>query len=490
VQEVVSVGALVAGVDSSTQSTTVVVIDADSGVTVAGGKAPHVVTGSGGARETDPELWWVALRDALAATGHAADIAAISVAAQQHGLVVLDADGRPLRPAVLWNDTRSGPQTARLVDALGREAWATRIGTVPVPSITVTRWAWLRDTEPEVARATRAVRLPHDFLSERLCGRGVTDRGDASGTGWWSTATGTYDAGILALPGVELDPGMLPEVLPPDGLAGIVTGAAAAFLGIPAGIPVGPGSGDNAGAALGLGLRPGQPCVSLGTSGVATAVSERRAVDPSGTVAGFADATGRFLPLTATLNCTLAVDRMAGWLGLDRDAAASSDGVVVLPWFDGERTPDLPDAEGVILGLRHDTPPAAILGATYEGAVMGLLEALEAIGAAADPLDPTAPIVLIGGGARGETWRRTVQRLSGRPVRVPSDPDLVARGAAVQAAAVLAGTDPMSVHAGWDAPDTLELQAVPVDTHTIERIREVRAGVQAAVGTLRRGRLT
>jgi xylulokinase len=479
---------LVAGIDSSTQSTTVVVLDATTGTTVAIGKAPHVVTGADGARETDPELWWTALRDALAATGRSSDVAAISVAAQQHGLVVLDADGRPLRPAVLWNDTRSGPQTARLVSALGRDTWATRLGSVPVPSITVTRWVWLRETEPDVARATRAIRLPHDFLTERLCGRGVTDRGDASGTGWWSTATEAYDEGILALPEVRLDAAMLPEVLPPDGVAGTVTDAAAAFLGIAAGIPVGPGSGDNAGAALGLGLRPGQPCVSLGTSGVATAVSQRRAVDPSGTVAGFADATGRFLPLTATLNCTLAVDRVAGWLGLDREAAGPSDGVVVLPWFDGERTPDLPDAEGVILGLRHDTPPAAILGATYEGAVMSLLEALDAIGAAADPLDPAAPIVLIGGGARGETWRRTVQRLSGRPVRVPSDPDLVARGAAVQAAAALAGTDPMSVHAGWASLDAVELEAVPVDTRVITRIRDVRAGVQTAVGALRRGR--
>jgi xylulokinase len=217
-------------------------------------------------------------------------------------------------------------------------------------------------------------------------------------------------------------------------------------------------------------------------------VSQRRAVDPSGTVAGFADATGRFLPLTATLNCTLAVDRVAGWLGLDREAAGPSGGVVVLPWFDGERTPDLPDAEGVILGLRHDTQPGAILGATYEGAVMSLLEALDAIGACSDPLDPAAPIVLIGGGARGETWRRTVQRLSGRPVHVPSDPDPVARGAAVQAAAALAGTDPMSVHAGWGSPDAVELEAIAVDTRAMTRIRDVRAEVQTAVGGLRRGR--
>lgn len=479
-------GPLVAGVDSSTQSTTVVVVDAATGATIATAKAPHVVTGSGGARETDPELWWQALRDALAATGHARDIAAISVAAQQHGLVVLDGDGRPLRPAVLWNDTRSGPQSARLVEALGRETWATRIGSVPVPSITVTRWAWLRDTEPEVARATRRVRLPHDFLTERLCGRGVTDRGDVSGTGWWSTATGVYDEGVLSLPGVNLDRTMLPEVLPPDGIAGLVTDSAAVFLGIRAGIPVGPGSGDNAGAALGLGLTPGTPVISLGTSGVAYAVSVSRPVDPSGMVAGFADASGHFLPLTATLNCTLAVDRVAGWLGLDRDAVLPSDGVVVLPWFDGERTPDLPDAQAAVLGLRHDTPPGAILAAAYEGAVIGLLEALDAISACSDPLDPATPLVLIGGGAKGATWREMVRRLSGRQVLVPADPDLVARGAAAQAAAALEGTDPISVQAHWATPERIELDPMPMDEAVLARYRRVRGGVQETVGRLRR----
>jgi xylulokinase len=479
------VAALVAGVDSSTQSTTVVVIEPDTGRTVATAKAPHTVTGTGGARETDPDQWWSALRDALAATGRARDIAAISVAAQQHGLVVLDAGGRPLRPAILWNDTRSGPQTVRLVEALGREAWATRIGSVPVPSLTVTRWAWLRDTEPAVASAARAIRLPHDFLTERLTGEGVTDRSDVSGTGWWSTATGAYEPGILGMPGVDLDAALLPRVLAPDAIAGPVRDEAAAFLGIPAGIPVGPGAGDNAGAALGLGLAPGTPVISLGTSGVAFAVSTGRPVDPSGIVAGFADASGHFLPLTATLNCTLAVDRVAEWLGLDRDQVAPSDGVVVLPWFDGERTPDLPDAQAAILGLRHDTAPGAILGATYEGAAIGLLDALDAISACSDPLPPDAPLVLIGGGARGTTWRETIRRLSGRALRVPADPDLVARGAAAQAAAVLSGADPIGVQSGWAVPDQVLLDAVPADEALLARSRAIRSGVVGTVVGLR-----
>ncbi len=283
-------GRFAAGVDCSTQATKVLIVDPQDGSVVAAGRAPHEVTGSGGARETDPEVWWQALRAALAETGRAGEVGAISVAGQQHGLVVTGADGAPLRPAVLWNDTRSAPDAAALRDWLGAERWAERVGVVPVPSFTVTRWAWLRRTEPDVAAATRAVRLPHDWLTERLAGRGATDRGDASGTGWWSTRDEDYAADVLER--VELDRSLLPDVLGPDEPAGELAATAAAQLGLPAGALVGPGTGDNMGAALGLGLRPGEPAISLGTSGTAYAAMTERAVDPSGLIAGFADATG------------------------------------------------------------------------------------------------------------------------------------------------------------------------------------------------------
>ncbi|HUU60847.1 MAG TPA: FGGY family carbohydrate kinase, partial [Acidimicrobiia bacterium] len=220
---------LIAGVDTSTQATKVVVVDAETGATVALGRAPHEVTGTGGARETDPELWWRALRDALHQTGRAAEIAAISVAGQQHGLVVLDGDGRPVRPAKLWNDTESAEDAQRMVAAFGGPAWwAEHIGLVPVASFTATKWAWLRRVEPHSAAATRAIRLPHDFLTERLTGAGVTDRGDASGTAWWSTATEAYADEVLAHPSQQLDPSLLPRVLGPRGPAGEVTAEAAA----------------------------------------------------------------------------------------------------------------------------------------------------------------------------------------------------------------------------------------------------------------------
>jgi xylulokinase len=291
---------LVAGVDSSTQSTTVVVLDSETGVRVASGRAPHEVTGSGGARESDPLGWWRALGEALAMTGRAPEIVAISVGAQQHGLVVLDGSGEPLRHAILWNDTRSGPQTARLVDALGPDAWATRIGSVPVPSFTITRWAWLRDAEPTVAAAARAIRLPHDFLTERLSGHAVTDRGDASGTGWWSTASGRYERDVLGLPGVDLDERMLPEVLGPDRQAGPIRDVAARELGLSPGVLVGIGTGDNMAAALGLGVGSGAPVISLGTSGVAYAVSERRPSRWTGSRDGWVSNGTRSRPATGS----------------------------------------------------------------------------------------------------------------------------------------------------------------------------------------------
>jgi xylulokinase len=469
---------LSAGVDCSTQATKVLLIDPASGEVVASGRAPHEVTGNGGARETDPAVWWEALRAALAETGRAGEVAAISVAAQQHGLVVCDAGGRPLRPAVLWNDTRSAPDADALRERLGAAEWAERVGVVPVPSFTITRWAWLRRTEPSVAAATRAVRLPHDWIGERLSGRGATDRGDASGTGWWSTRDEDYVDDVLAL--VELDRALLPDVLGPVEPAGEVSAAAATELGLPAGTPVGPGTGDNMGAALGLGLRPGEPVISLGTSGTAYAAMSKRAVDPAGTIAGFADATGGFLPLAATLNCTLAVDRVAGWLGLDREAVAERSAVTVLPYFDGERTPNLPRAAGTIAGLRHDTEPGEILLATYEGAVASLVEALELLGAVGSGLDPEAPVVLIGGGARGRVWQETVARLSGRAVQVPDAEELVALGAAAQATALLTGEAPDQVARRWGTRRGHLVQPPEApDTETLARIRATRAAAAA-----------
>ncbi|WP_405884641.1 xylulokinase [Streptomyces sp. NBC_01384] len=461
-------GPLVVGVDTSTQSTKALVVDASTGRVVASGQAPHTVS-TGAGRESDPRQWWDALRAALHQCGEAAhEAAAVSIGGQQHGLVTLDAQGDPVRPALLWNDVRSAPQARRLVEELGGpKAWAERTGSVPGPSFTVTKWAWLAENEPDAVRATAAVRLPHDYLTQRLTGEGTTDRGDASGTGWWASGTETYDQEVLAH--VGLDPALLPRIVRPGEVAGTVH--ARDELPFSRGTLVAAGTGDNAAAALGLGLRPGTAVLSLGTSGTVYAVSTRRPADPTGTVAGFADARGDWLPLACTLNCTLAVDRVAALLGLDREAVEAGTGVTLLPYLDGERTPDLPNASGLLHGLRHDTTGGQLLQAAYDGAVHSLLGALDLV---LDPdADRSAPLLLIGGGARGTAWQETVRRLSGRPVQVPEAKELVALGAAAQAAGLLTGEDPAAVARRWDTARGPVLDAVERDEETLARIAGV-----------------
>ncbi|MEU4276787.1 xylulokinase [Streptomyces tanashiensis] len=484
---------VVIGVDSSTQSTKAAAVDADTGELLALGRAPHSVGGAAGARESDPGEWWTALAAAVREAVREADVPAasvtgIAVAGQQHGLVTLGADGRPSRPALLWNDTRSAPQAAALAARLGGPAsWLERTGSVPVASMTAAKWQWLREHEPERAEAVRGVRLPHDHLTELLSGAAVTDPGDASGTCWYGTATGAYDPDVLDL--IGLDPALLPAVAPSGATrVGTLTPAAAEALGLPRTVAVAAGTGDNMAAAVGLGLGGAglldHPVVSLGTSGTVFAATRARPADPG--LAGFAATDGTYLPLGCTLNCTLAVDRFATLLGLDREDAAPGGGVVVLPYLDGERTPDLPHAAGLVTGLRHGTDPRAVLGAAYEGAAYTVLRALDGLLAACG-LDPAAPAVrdrplrLIGGGARGRTWTETVRRLSGRPVVVPAADELVALGAAALAAGAVTGADPVALATAWGTGTGALLPPVPRDEETWDRIAAVLAAATPAL---------
>lgn len=479
---------VVIGVDSSTQSTKAVFTDATTGRPLAVGRAPHQVHGEAGARESDPELWWRALCDAvgdglkeLASAGVSAEaVTGIAVAGQQHGLVVLDGSGRPLRPALLWNDTRSAPQAAALTAELGGpQAWTARTGSVPVAAFTAAKWRWLYENEPAVARAAAAVRLPHDYLTERLAGTAATDPGDASGTGWYSTATGAYDPDLLRL--IGLDAALLPDVAPTGGTRlGTLTASAAATLGLPPGTAVAAGTGDNMAAAVGLGLGGAglldHPVLSLGTSGTVYAATCTRPATPA--LSGFAAADGAYLPLACTLNCTLAVDKVAALLGLDRDDAAPGGEAVLLPYLDGERTPDLPAAAGLLTGLRHTTTRRQLLGAAYEGAAVTVLRALDEVlnACGLDPRSPGVrerPLRLIGGGAQGRTWVETVRRLSGRPVIVPEAGELVALGAAALAASAATGDDAVAISTAWGTGSGRELASVERDMDTWNRVTSV-----------------
>ncbi|MER5639165.1 xylulokinase [Kitasatospora sp. NPDC002227] len=465
---------VVIGVDSSTQSTKALAVDIDTGAVLGQGRAPHAVS-AGGRRESDPEQWWAAFGEAVAATGWADRAAAVSVGGQQHGLVALDAAGSPVRPALLWNDVRSAPQAAELRAEFGADELARRTGSVPTAAFTAAKWAWLRANEPANADRVAAVRLPHDFLTERLTGEAVTDRGDASGTGWWGPDG--YDQGILDR--IGLDAALLPEVLAPGARAGVVRDG----LPLRPGALVATGTGDNMAAALGLGLLPGQPVLSLGTSGTVYAVGPARPADPSGTVAGFADALGDWLPLACTLNCTLAVDSFAALLGLGREEVEGGGTAVVLPYLDGERTPDLPGASGLVHGLRHDTTRGQLLQAAYDGAAHALLTALDGVlrAGGTDPAEDD-PLLLIGGGAQGRAWQQTVLRLSGRAVRVPRAEELVALGAAAQAAALLTGERADAVARRWRTAEGPLLESVKRDEEALERIGDTLRRAAALQG--------
>lgn len=435
------------GVDSSTQSTKVEIRDIATGDVVASGRSAHPEARPP-VSEQDPESWWIALTEALSQVStFLGEVQAISVVAQQHGLVCLDADGGAVRPAKLWNDTTSASQAEALVGRFGAETWAARCGLVPVASITITKLAWLVDNEPDVVSGAAAFMLPHDYLTLRLSGERVTDRGDASGTGWWSPISEMYEPDLLGLvvedPQAVID--RLPRVLGPWESAGCVTDAASAATGLPAGIPVACGTGDNMASAYALGLGPGDVVMSLGTSGTVFSVTDCAVVDLSGIVAGFADATGRYLPLVATLNATKVTDTVAGWLGADRDRfsvmaleSLPDPDLVLKAYFDGERTPNLPDATGTFFGLRNTTTPGDIAAATHIGIVCGLMAGVDALVSCG--VDTSGQLHLTGGGARSTAFQQWVADMWGRPVAVYVSQESAAAGACRQAAFAATGT--------------------------------------------------
>ncbi|MGP3916508.1 xylulokinase [Nonomuraea sp. 10N515B] len=474
---------LVAGVDSSTQSCKVVIRDAETGTLVRQGRAPHP-----DGTEVHPSHWWSALLQAIEEAGGLDGVAAISVAGQQHGMVCLDESGNVVRDALLWNDTRSAQAALDLIAELGGpQAWADAAGSVPVASFTVTKLRWLAEHEPANARRTAAVCLPHDWLTWRLAGAltsGVpfsregwqdaplpplshltTDRGDASGTGYWSPFTGAYRTDLLkaAFGAVPL----LPRVLgPAEEVIAAVTGAQGADAG-PGRVLIAPGTGDNMAAALGVGAKPGDVVVSLGTSGTVFAVADTPSADPTGAVAGFADATGRFLPLLATLNAARVLDAAARITGvglndlsdLALQAPPGADGLTLVPYLEGERTPNRPTATGSIHGLTLATStPAHLARAAIEGMLCGLADALDALA-----MRPER-VLLIGGAARSEAVRRIAPTIFGVPITVPPPAEYVANGAAHQAATLLTTPD-------WQVEDTAtyEGEAVPEIRHRYAR---------------------
>jgi xylulokinase len=433
---------LIAGVDSSTQSVKVVIRDSNTGELVRQGRASHP-----DGTEVDPVHWLNGLNSAISEAGGIEDVSAISIAGQQHGMVALDSNGDVIRDALLWNDVRS----ADAAESLNREAGgdaeiAKKVGSKLVASFTAAKLRWLADHEPENAAKTASVALPHDWLSWQIQGgkdftKLFTDRSDASGTGYFDPSTSQYRQEIIELALGKNRQIQFPRII-----------AASEFGGeTQNGIPIAAGAGDNAAAALGLQAQPGDVVVSLGTSGTAFAVSQTPTHDPSGSVAGFADATGRYLPLVCTLNAARILDAACQMLGKNHDEIAElalsaqpgAHGLTLLPYFEGERTPNRPNATGTLSGMNiSNSNPADIARAMIEGMLSGLADAVDSLVALGVKVER---IFLIGGAAKNPAVPVIASALFGREVLVPPIGEYVANGAAKQAAWALLGQIPQ-----WD----------------------------------------
>lgn len=440
---------VVIGIDSSTQSCKAEVRDALSGALLGFGSAPHTPAFPP-CSEQDPRSWWDALVLAVRAalTGMSdVRVTAMSVAAQCHGLVLLDQADEPLRPAKLWNDTTGADQLAKLVGSIGASGWVRRIGSLPTPAFTIAKLAWVAEHEPAVLDGARRLLLPHDYLTFRLTGRAVTDRSDASGTGYFDSSTSTWVTSYLDTAAGARDwlP-MLPEVLGGAEPAGLLTSEAATALGIANPVMVAAGAGDQHAAYLGLGLTDGDQYVGLGTSGVYATSTRTAVLDESGIVNGVADITGGYLPLICTLNAARVGDTAATILGTNHAgladlalAAGTTVGPILVPFLDGERTPNRPGARGLLTDLVSATTREEMARAFLEGPLLSLLagrDALRTLGIRCD-----GPVTAVGGGARSRATLQLLADLSGDVVTVPNADEATARGACVQAAAVAARLD-------------------------------------------------
>ncbi|MCI1262109.1 MAG: FGGY family carbohydrate kinase [Tetrasphaera jenkinsii] len=460
-------GSLVAGVDSSTQSCKIVVCDAQTGAVLRTARAPHP-----DGTEVDPRAWWDAW-SAASSGGILDGVEAIAVGGQQHGMVTLDADDEIVRPALLWNDTRSARAAADLVEEFGgAQAWADQIGIVPVAAITATKLRWLARHEPDNLSRTKTCVLPHDWLTGRLLKesgtfeRWTTDRGDASGTGYWSAHTQDYRADVMELAmGRTID---VPEVLAPNAVAGRTA----------TGMIVGPGTGDNMGAALGLGLAPGDVVVSLGTSGTVFARHDHAVADATGALQSFADAEGGYLPLLCTLNAARVMTAGAAMLGvdlagLDRLALAGTlgaGGLTLLPYLDGERTPNLPGAAGTLTGLtRANATPENLARAIVEGMLLNLVAGVD--GLRAEGVD-VRRVLLIGGASASVAVQEIAPQLFGVPVAIPAAGEYVGIGAARQAAWALSQADAPPV---WEIKAEAEPGSADAGADVVGRYRDVLA---------------
>ena len=454
------------GVDCGTQSTKVLLVDADSETVLGAGRAAHdLIERLDGTREQSPQWWLDALtaaaRDALRAAGSSVEVAGIGVSGQQHGLVCLDETDRAVRPAKLWNDTTTAPECDVLTERVGGLDNALRLtGNAFLPGYTAPKVLWLKEHEPDAYARTRRMCLPHDFLNLWLTGAFVAEAGDASGTAYFDARQRQYCAQVLNVLDEERDwASSLPPIVPSLSVVGGVRAAVAEALGVRANTPVSGGGGDNMMAAIGVGaVSEGPVVLSLGTSGTGFAYASQPAVDPLGEAAAFCDSTGAWLPLVCTLNCTVATDWVRHLFSMDHaqvEAALSASppgarGLTFLPHLSGERTPNLPSGAGLFSGLRVEHGPTDLVRAVVEGVTYGLKYAVDALGRSG--VKPTQ-LTLVGGGAASDAWAQLCADVFQLPVVRPPETEAAALGGARQARWAVDG---VPVQAGTHSGVTFE----------------------------------
>ena len=455
---------IVAGIDSSTQSCTVMLRDLNTGEVLAQAKAPHQPT-TPPCSEQDPEDWWNALKTAL---GELREwwprIAGLSVGGQGHGLVILDKNDRPLRPAKLWNDTESAPQAKKLCEQYPPAQWAKYTGSVPGPAMTISKLAWTEENCPGLLASSTRIMLPFDYLVYKLSGSFVTERGGASGTGYFNPFDNTWQPHLAEMINPDIDwISRWPSIIPSHQPAGKVI--ASAGLGELTGAIVGVGTGDNMSAALGMNLLPGDMAISIGTSGTLYGITHQGIMDETGTINGYADAADRFIPMITTLNAAKVTDTFRRILRVSTtefdemalSAISHSNGLTLLPWLDGERTPNLPHAAGQLSGIRTTTTANDLALAAVEGVLCGLLSGgliLRDHGFVND-----GRLIITGGGAKSAAYCQVLANLTGKTVYLSPVGETAAAGAAIQAAAAVLGCKNVEMAERWNCP--LEVVAEP-----------------------------
>jgi xylulokinase len=485
----------VIGIDLGTQALKVVFYDfAGRRVAAAESAALDLYQGEPGVAEQQSHWWLNALREAIGRVDPdiRASARAVAVSGQQHGFVAIDESDEVLAPVKLWCDTSTEAECNEIMEAFGgRDACIADVGNPILAGYTASKVRWLKKARPKLYARMDGILLPHDYVNLYLTGERCMEMGDASGTGFLDIRERKWSTAMLRAIDPDRDlAACLPTPRAANETVGELRSAVAKELGLPAGIPVAIGGGDNMMGAIGTGnVRPGNMTMSLGTSGTVYAYADSPVIDPRGNIAAFCSSTGGWLPLLCTMNCTVTTELMRRLLGADigtfeesiASAARGAEGVFTLPFFNGERTPNLPNARGCIVGLSgHNTSPANLLRSAVEGATFALkfgIDELANLGVEA------RAIVVTGGGSKSATWRQIVADICATPVVVLEQDEGAALGAALQALQLVEpGTaigDLVDAHTSRDEGRCCEPNATAVRFYS-DAYREYQRAVDAA----------